>query len=58
MKKLFALNLSDVVFIILINVKMKKKCWHLSINEQDKFRAQLSLAWNGFITSGQHSRET
>ena len=35
-KKFLALSLSDVVFLILINVKMP------TINEQDKFCAQLS----------------
>ena len=28
------------------------KCQHLNIYEQDKFRAQLSWAWKGFITLG------
>ena len=37
MKMLLALNLSDIVFIMLINVKM-----HFNIYEQDKFRALLS----------------
>ena len=37
MKKFIALSLSDVVFIMLINVKM-----HFNIFEQDKFCAQLS----------------
>ena len=32
------LSLSDVVFIMLINVN----CWHFNIYEQDKVRAQLS----------------
>ena len=39
MKKFLALSLSDVVFIMLINVKMP------TIYEQDKFDAQLSWAW-------------
>ena len=37
MKKFLALNLSDVVFILLINVKR-----HFNIYEQDKFCAQLT----------------
>ena len=41
MKKLLALSLSDVVFIMLINVKMPT-IWHFNIYEQDTFRAQLS----------------
>ena len=49
MKKFLALNLSDVVFIKLLNVG---NCWHLNIHEQDKFRAQLSWAWKkSFINS-------
>ena len=39
MKKLIAGSLSDVVFIMLINVKMLLT---FNIYEQDKFRAQLS----------------
>ena len=38
-KIFLALSLLDVVFIMLINVKMR---WHYNIYEQDKFRAQLS----------------
>ena len=48
-KKCLALSLPDVVFIMLINVKMPKivgktanNCWYFNINEQEKFRAQLS----------------
>ena len=37
MKKFLALSLSDVVFIMLINVKMSTNCWHFNIYEQDKF---------------------
>ena len=36
-------KLSDVVFIMLINVKMPTKCCHFSIYENDKFYAQLSM---------------
>ena len=43
-----ALSTSDVVFIMLINVKMPK----IYINEQHKFRAQLSLALKNVVTSG------
>ena len=44
MKKFLALSLLDVVFVMLINVKMPTVvgCWHLNIYEQEKFRAQLS----------------
>ena len=45
-KKLLALSLSDVVFIMLINVKMP------TIYEQDKFRAQQSWAWKKFHNLG------
>ena len=38
MKKFIALSLSDVEYIMLINVKMST----INIYEQDKFRAQLS----------------
>ena len=44
-KKLLDLSLSDVEFIILINVNKYKNannCWHFNIYEQDKFRAHLS----------------
>ena len=45
-KQFLALNLSDVLFIMLINVKMPTivdyNCWHFNIYEQDKFCAQLS----------------
>ena len=37
MKKFLALSLSDVVFIMLINIK----CWHFNIYEQDKFLTHL-----------------
>ena len=46
MQMLHALSLSDVVFIMLINVKMPTivgNCWHFHIYEQDKIHAQLSL---------------
>ena len=45
MKKCIALNLSNVVFIMLINVKMPTV-------EQDKFHAQLSLAWKKVYNLG------
>ena len=42
-KKMFlALSLSDIVFIMLINVKMPTFCWHFNIYGHDKFHAQLS----------------
>ena len=40
-KKFLALSSSDVVFIMLINVKCNN-CWHFNVYEQDKFLAQLS----------------
>ena len=49
MKKFLALSLSDVVFIMLKNVKMPKI---VDIYEQDKFRAHLSWAWKKIITRG------
>ena len=42
MKKLLALSLSDVVFIVLINVKMPTIVGIFNIYEQDRFRAQLN----------------
>ena len=49
MLKIFflAFKLSDVVYIMLINVTMPTKsdannCWHFNIYEHDKFHAQLS----------------
>ena len=45
MKKFIALSLSDVVFIMLINVKMPTIVGILTfiiISEQDKFRAQMN----------------
>ena len=39
-----ALNLSDVVFIMLIDIKMPI-CWHFNIYEQDKFCAHLSVMY-------------
>ena len=47
MKKFLALSLSDVVFIMLINVKMPTivgNCCHFNIYEQDKFRAPAELS--------------
>ena len=52
MKKFIALSLSDVVFIMLINVKMPTIVVNFNIYEQDKFDAQLSWAQKSFITSG------
>ena len=40
--KFLALSLSDVVLIMLINVKMSTIISILTFYEQDKFRAQLS----------------
>ena len=51
MKKSLALSLTDVVHIVLINVKMPT-FWRFNIYEQDKFRAQLSLAWKKFYNPG------
>ena len=48
MKKFLAISLSDIVFIMLINVKMPTYGWRFNIYEQDKFRAQLSWAWKSF----------
>ena len=42
MEKFLALSLSDVVLIMLINVKMSTIISILTFYEQDKFRAQLS----------------
>ena len=50
-------------FFLLINVTMPtavgiynaNSCWHFNIYEQEKFYAQLSWAWNFFITSGVRS---
>ena len=39
MKKFLALSYSDVVFILLINVKNANNGWHINNYEQDKFRA-------------------
>ena len=36
-----AFGLSDIVFIMLLNVKMPTICWHFNIYEHDKFRDQL-----------------
>ena len=41
-KKFLTLSLSDVVFIMLINIKMPTTVGILTFYEQDKFRAQLS----------------
>ena len=41
-KKFLAFSLSDVVFIMLINVKMPTIVGLFNIYKQDKFRAQLS----------------
>ena len=42
MVKFLALSLSDVVFILLMNVKNAKNSWHFNIYEREEFRAQLS----------------
>ena len=41
MKKFIALSITDVIFIMLINVKMPTIA--INIYEQDKFRAELSM---------------
>ena len=45
-KNFLALSLSDIVYIMLINI------WHFNIYEQDLFRAQLSWAWKQFYNLG------
>ena len=52
MKTFLAFKLPDVVFVMLINVKMLSIVDNFNIYEQDKFRAQLSWAWKFFITLG------
>ena len=47
-KKFLALSLSDIVFIMLINVKMLTIVGQFNIYEQDKFCAQLSWAWKKY----------
>ena len=42
MKTFLAFKLPDVVFVMLINVKMLSIVDNFNIYEQDKFRAQLS----------------
>ena len=51
MKKFLASSLSDVVFIMLINVKMPTIVGILTF-EQDKFHAQLIEHEQSFITLG------
>ena len=51
-KEVSCLSLSDVLFIMLINVKMPNDCLYFNIYEQDKFRAQLSWTWNKFYNLG------
>ena len=46
-----ALKLSDVVFILFINVKMPTTVGILTIYEQNKLNAQLSWAWKKITTS-------
>ena len=48
MKKFHALSRLDIVFIMLINVKMSRIVGIFNIYEQDKFCAQLSWAWKKF----------
>ena len=43
-KIFLAFELSDFVFILLINVKMPTFCWHFNIYEQEKFHVQLCWA--------------
>ena len=43
---------TNVVFIMLINVKMRTIVGIFNIYEQDKFRAQLSWAWKKFYNFG------
>ena len=45
MKKFIASSLSDVAFMMLINVKMPTIVGNFNIYEHDKFRAQMSWAW-------------
>ena len=52
MKEYLALSLSDVVYILLINVKMPTIVGIFNIYEQNKFRAQLSWAWKKFYGMG------
>ena len=47
-----AFKFSDIVFIMLVNVKNASNCWHLSNYEHDILYAQLSCACTNFITSG------
>ena len=46
-EKVSALSISDLVLILLINVKMSAL-----VGKQDKFRAQLSWAWKKFYKLG------
>ena len=55
MKKFLALSLSDVVFIMLINVKMPTIVGIFNIYEHDKFYAQMSWAWKKFNNLGAYS---
>ena len=50
-KEFLALNLTDVVFIMLIFVKMPTIIGILTLMSMIKFHAQLSWAWKSFITS-------
>ena len=45
MKKFLVLSLSDVVFIMLINVEMPTIVGILAFYERNKFRAQLRWTW-------------
>ena len=52
MKQFHALCLLNIVFIMLINVKMSTIVGIFNIYEQDKFCAQLSWAWKKFYNLG------
>ena len=41
-KMFLTFKLSDVLLIMLINVKNANYCWHFNIYEHDKFHAQFS----------------
>ena len=51
-KTFSAFKLSDVVYIMLTNVKMTNIFWLFNIYEHDKVHAQLSKHEGSFITSG------
>ena len=45
-----SLQFLDVIFNMLINIKLQTICWNFTIYEQDKFHAGFSWAWNSLIT--------